>query len=127
MSDKDLQNPCPSLPGDVKTTGSAPAPIAWYIADDNGEVYAATGYEHERDGWRSVGHVVYELYAAPPANAPVASVLTDWQHRCAVLVDIYDDARNNAPEDRCYIDGAFTAEMDEVRALLAASMGGDRK
>jgi hypothetical protein len=45
---------------------------------------------------------------------------TDWRHRCAVLIDIYDDGTKNAPEDRCYVDGAFTAEIDEVRALLAA-------
>lgn len=63
--------------------------------------------------------------ASSDAQAP--SVLTDWQHRCAALVDIYDDALNNAPEDRCYVDGAFTAEMDEIRALLAASMGGESK
>lgn len=40
-------------------------PVAWFIADDNGEVYRATGYEHERDQWRAVGHEVYPLYAAP--------------------------------------------------------------
>jgi hypothetical protein len=57
--------------------------------------------------------------AAPPAQT--AQALTDWEHRCAVLVDIYDDAMNNAPEDRSYIDGAFKAEIDEVRELLTVA------
>jgi hypothetical protein len=39
-------------------------PVAWFIADDNGEVYRATGYEHERDQWRAVGHAVFPLYAS---------------------------------------------------------------
>lgn len=37
----------------------------------------------------------------------------------ASLVDIYDDAQNNAPEHRCYIDGAFKIEMDHARAFVA--------
>ncbi|MFM0141797.1 hypothetical protein [Paraburkholderia sp. RL18-085-BIA-A] len=46
-------------------------PVAWFIADDNGEVYRATGYEHERDQWRAVGHEVHPLYAAPQPSQPV--------------------------------------------------------
>lgn len=47
--------------------------------------------------------------------------LTDWHDVCAALVDIYDDAMNNAPEDRCYVDGAWKEELDKARALLAGS------
>lgn len=43
-------------------------PVAWFIADDNGEVYRATGYEHERDQWRAVGHAVFSLYDTPPSE-----------------------------------------------------------
>jgi hypothetical protein len=43
-------------------------PVAWFIADDNGEVYRATGYEHERDQWRAVGHAVFPLYASAPSE-----------------------------------------------------------
>jgi hypothetical protein len=61
------------------------------------------------------------LAASLQPVAQTERALTDWQHRCAALVDIYDDATNNAPEDRCYVDGAFKAELDEVRALLTAA------
>lgn len=47
-----------------KTLDNAAEPVAWFIADDNGEVYRATGYEHERDQWRAVGHAVFPLYAS---------------------------------------------------------------
>ncbi|MGT2472003.1 hypothetical protein [Paraburkholderia terrae] len=40
---------------------------------------------------------------------------------CAALIDIYDDAMNNAPEDRCYVDGAWKEELDKARALLSDS------
>jgi hypothetical protein len=60
-------------------TPAAPAqsaePVAWFIADDNGEVYRATGYEHERDQWRAVGHEVHPLYAAPQQASDAASDL----------------------------------------------------
>jgi hypothetical protein len=38
----------------------------------------------------------------------------------AALVDIYDDGMNNAPEDRCYVEGAWKETLDEARAYLAA-------
>ncbi|MDP9645862.1 hypothetical protein [Paraburkholderia caledonica] len=56
------------LEDDEQIAAVAPAvdaqPVAWFIADDNGEVYRATGYEHERDQWRAVGHAVLPLYAS---------------------------------------------------------------
>lgn len=51
---------------------AAGEPVAWFIADDNGDVYRTTGYEHERDQWRAVGHAVFPLYAAPPAASQQA-------------------------------------------------------
>lgn len=45
--------------------------------------------------------------------------LTDWKDRCSAIVDIYDDARNNPPENRTYVDGSFAKEIAEVRAMLA--------
>jgi hypothetical protein len=56
--------------------------------------------------------------SAMPADhrVPVAE-----SHRILdALIDIYDDARNNAPEDRCYVEGAWTETIDEARAYLAA-------
>ena len=47
--------------------------------------------------------------------------LTNWRDVCAALIDIYDDAMNNAPEDRCYVDGAWKEELDKARALLSDS------
>ncbi|OXI42443.1 hypothetical protein CFB84_24855 [Burkholderia aenigmatica] len=46
--------------------------------------------------------------------------VTDEPHRkqLAALIDIYDDERNNAPEDRCYVEGAWTEALTEARALL---------
>jgi hypothetical protein len=80
--------------------------VAWFIADDNGEVYRATGYEHERDQWRAVGHAAFPLYAAPqPAQANVA--LTD-----SDLEKLYWTAMNNAADILRY--------MDEARAILAS-------
>jgi len=39
----------------------------------------------------------------------------------AALVDIYDDAMNNPPESRTYVDGAFGQQMNEARVWLAAA------
>jgi hypothetical protein len=37
----------------------------------------------------------------------------------AALLDIYDDAQNNAPENRCYIDSAWSDVLKEARQFLA--------
>lgn len=57
-------------------------PVAWFIADDNGEVYRATGYEHERDQWRAVGHEVYPLYASPHKPCLHVRLLNDTCEDC---------------------------------------------
>jgi hypothetical protein len=60
------------------------------------------------------------VYTAPP---PASTNNIDWRDICAALVDIYDDAMNNAPEDRCYVDGAWKEELDKARAIIAATEG----
>jgi hypothetical protein len=37
----------------------------------------------------------------------------------AALIDIYDDAQNNAPEHRCYVESAWGECLRDARALLA--------
>ena len=54
----------------------------------------------------------------PSQAAPLAPDAVNWRDRCAALIDIHDDAMNNAPEHRCYVDGAWKEELDETRALL---------
>lgn len=54
------------------------------------------------------------------ATQAVPALTDDWRDQLAALVDIYDDAMNNPPESRTYVDGAFKQQMDEARALLAA-------
>lgn len=113
-------NPTPSI------AQAAGEPVAWQYENQHGNPFLthkdpSTWHPHDRAGFKNF--VALGAIAAPTPSA--SSVPVDWQHRCAVLVDIYDDDRNNAPEDRCYVDGAFTAEMDEVRALLAANAQAD--
>ena len=57
--------------------------------------------------------------AAHHASQPKS--LTDWRDVCAALIDIYDDAMNNAPEHRCYVESAWEETLDEARALLESS------
>lgn len=50
---------------------------------------------------------------------PVASTTGDhWRAILAALIDIYDDAYGNGPEDRCYVEGAYTKTLDECRDIL---------
>lgn len=37
----------------------------------------------------------------------------------AAIVDVHDDGMNNAPEDRCYVEGAWAEVLAEARALIA--------
>lgn len=39
----------------------------------------------------------------------------------AMLIDVYDDGQNNAPEDRCYVEGTWKEVLSEARSYLAAS------
>jgi hypothetical protein len=55
---------------------------------------------------------------------PSAVVLGDERaaHKLlAALLDIHDDGTNNAPEDRCYVEGAWKETLDDARAYLATS------
>lgn len=44
----------------------------------------------------------------------------DWRTHADVLVDIYFDGVNHAPDERCYVDGALGAAMERTRIALAA-------
>ncbi|WP_256097487.1 hypothetical protein [Burkholderia cenocepacia] len=50
---------------------------------------------------------------------PRAEVTNPFRELLEALIDIYDDQRNNAPEARCYVEGAWSEVLDEARALLA--------
>ncbi|UJH75015.1 hypothetical protein L0U95_24060 (plasmid) [Burkholderia cenocepacia] len=55
---------------------------------------------------------------ATPQPEPRAEVTNPFRDLLAALIDIYDDERNNAPEDRCYVEGAWSEVLGEARALL---------
>jgi hypothetical protein len=95
------------------------APARVWLQREQGEGGSHTWCEDSVGDGDLIEEAEYVRVGAPSVEQTRA--LTDWQDRCAVLVDIYDDAMNNAPEDRCYVDGAFKAEMDEVRTLLTAA------
>ncbi|MDN7988976.1 hypothetical protein QZM97_02685 [Burkholderia orbicola] len=57
--------------------------------------------------------------AHPGQPEPRAEVTNPFRDLLAALIDIYDDERNNAPEDRCYVEGAWSEVLGEARALLA--------
>jgi hypothetical protein len=46
-------------------------------------------------------------------------VASDADRLLDALIDIYDDARNNAPEDRCYVEGAWSETLAEARLYIA--------
>jgi hypothetical protein len=85
--------------------------VAWFIPDDNGEVYRTTGYEHERDQWRALGHAVFPLYTAPPAQTAITEQM---------LEKLYWTAMDNSADILKY--------MEEAIALTAAqSASGETK
>lgn len=53
--------------------------------------------------------------------APAGDDAKDLRNRCAELVDIHDDAQNNPPEARCYVEGSYAAIVGELRVALAAA------
>ncbi|KVN25595.1 hypothetical protein WJ63_15810 [Burkholderia pyrrocinia] len=61
-----------------------------------------------------------ELDSLKNSTAEIAADLP-FHKLLAALIDIYDDERNNAPEDRCYVEGAWTEVVDEARATLLAA------
>ena len=68
----------------------------------------------------SLANELRALLAAHPGQPePRAEVTDPFRDLLAALIDIYDDERNNAPEDRCYVEGAWSEVLGEARALLA--------
>ncbi|WP_264839790.1 hypothetical protein [Burkholderia cenocepacia] len=61
----------------------------------------------------------YKPYRCSACTEPRAEVTDPFRDLLAALIDIYDDERNNAPEDRCYVEGAWSEVLGEARALLA--------
>lgn len=116
--------------GDVKYThgNAAIAAIEYALRADEGLVFLECWLHGQfdiiRNEWSDAPDAIIPDSASTPTlgeqpQAAETKGLTNWRERCAVIVDIYDDAKNNAPEDRCYADGAFGQEIDELRALLA--------
>lgn len=87
----------------AQPSDAAAEPVAWFIADDNGDVYRATGYEHERDQWRAVGHEVYPLFSA--RSAASGQKLTDEQRKALEVA----------------ADALIERYAAPIRALLSAS------
>jgi hypothetical protein len=109
---------CGHNPDAAIAAGGAREPVAWFIADDNGEVYRATGYEHERDQWRAVGHEVFPLYAAPLPRVAATenealSLLRGWYEANAKGTVMVEDAAYRL--------------VTETAALLAAASNGEKK
>lgn len=109
---------------------SPPAlPIAWMLETPGQSTRWYTSGRQAMEHWVNSGAISTPLYAAPPANAPVASVLTD-----ACIDEVMSQAQVFAsawsmvggPFD--FGDALETAEVEKVnlRALLAASMGGGK-
>ena len=82
---------------------------------------------------KSRGDTVDAIYLAMSAAAPPAPSVADAagasEHPAfkllAALIDIHDDGTNNAPEHRCYVEGAWNDVMDEARAYVAKESGND--
>jgi hypothetical protein len=111
----------------LAAAGKEAVPVAWFIADDNGEVYRATGYEHERDQWRAVGHDVFPLYAAP--EKPSDALYTMDQMRDYALA--FHKSRLDARGDKAMAQGVFSPfnacmYRDECRARAALENGDGR-
>ncbi len=72
--------------------------------------------------WHGMADVIEKRinrFAARAASANETGAEGAFHKLLAALIDIYDDERNNAPEDRCYVEGAWTEVIDEARAMLA--------
>lgn len=55
---------------------------------------------------------------APPVATPV-EVTDIFRDLIEALIDIDDDAKNNDPAHRCYVEGAFELTMSDARDALA--------
>jgi hypothetical protein len=108
--------------GNPDISPAAPAqsgePVAWFIADDNGEVYRATGYEHERDQWRAVGHEVHPLYASPqPAQTAQSEAVAEMIVRKKDVKLIAWSKAANLPEGKYKLHIAAAQPAQTERAL----------
>ncbi|WP_321789359.1 hypothetical protein [Burkholderia pyrrocinia] len=66
--------------------------------------YPSIGWAH-----RFARAIEREVLAAHPGQPePRAEVTDPFRELLAALIDIYDDQRNNAPEERCYVEGAWS-------------------
>jgi len=92
------------------------------LADHNADVCNV----NREDNWMIYGDSFREsaeiaLRAAAGTTADAAAIAGREAFKLlAALVDIYDDGMNNAPEDRCYVEGAWKETLDEARAYVAA-------
>lgn len=58
----------------------------------------------------------------PLQGAEINGKPTNAHSLLAALIDIYDDAQNNAPEHRCYVESAWPDVLKEARTFLAAPL-----
>lgn len=91
-----------------------------------GRLLQEAGYAPELRIIDAIRAVIADARAASPqATAPKAR----GDHAIwllEALIDIYDDEQNNAPEDRCYAEVAWSATLTDIRAFLAdKASGGD--
>lgn len=71
------------------------------------------------DAVRLIEGVRALLSASKPATPTARGEHAIWL--LEALIDIYDDGRNQAPEERCYAEGAWSATLADIRAFLAAA------
>jgi hypothetical protein len=79
------------------------------------KAWHANGITYELNPYGKIFAFARALLAtpAPLSDEPVAHKLL------AEMIDILDDGMNNAPEHRCYVEGAWNEVLDEARAYLA--------
>ncbi|WP_167368590.1 hypothetical protein [Paraburkholderia tuberum] len=65
----------------------------------------------------AIDALLAEQSATPQATSKARGDHAIWL--LEALIDIYDDAQNNAPEDRCYAEGAWTATLTDIRQFIA--------
>ncbi|WP_081058729.1 Lar family restriction alleviation protein [Burkholderia cepacia] len=114
MPNDNVLKPCPFCGGDVKHIQGLPPLDDSHFIDCPGcgmSSKIASTKEAVIEAWNRRAH--------PGPPEPRAEVTNPFRELLAALIDIYDDERNNAPEDRCYVEGAWSEVLGEARALLA--------
>ncbi|VVE47621.1 hypothetical protein PCO31111_04525 [Pandoraea communis] len=81
-------------------------------------------YELDPDE-RSTYRAFFHAGATWQARAALSADGGEWRKMVEAIVDIYDDETTNAPEERGYVEGSFTAVMNEARAAIAAKAKGE--